>query len=58
MYLVRSNFRNSLTPKYTPETQVLHLLHCEYFRNAPKHTQTSSWVLWSRIDAFGVKLIL
>jgi hypothetical protein len=44
MYLVQNNFRNSGTLKYTPETQVLHLLHCENFRNAPKHTQTPSWV--------------
>jgi hypothetical protein len=40
---------------FTPETQVLHLLHSERFRNAPKHSQTSFLVQWSTTDAVCTK---
>ena len=36
---------------FMPQTQVLHLLRAEGWRNALKHNQTSFWVQWSRLDA-------
>jgi hypothetical protein len=36
---------------FGPEIRVLHLLHAEGYRNAPKHSQTSFWVELTRMDA-------
>jgi hypothetical protein len=43
---------------FTLETQVLHLLHSERFWNTPKHSQTSFWVQWSKMNAVGMKPFL
>ena len=52
-----TNFATSVprNSRSGPKTQVLHLLNSEGFRIAPKHSQASFSVPWSRIDAFGAK---
>jgi hypothetical protein len=42
---------------FRPETQVLHLLRAEGSRNALKHSQTSFWVQWSRMDALQLRYL-
>jgi hypothetical protein len=37
------------------ETQILHLLRAEGYRNALKHSQTTFWVQWSRMDALQLR---
>jgi hypothetical protein len=36
---------------FGPETRVLHPLRAEGLRNALKHSQTSFWVQWTRMDS-------
>jgi hypothetical protein len=39
------------TIAFGSEIRVLQLLHAEGYTNAPKHSQTSFWVQWTRMDA-------
>jgi hypothetical protein len=58
MFWLRNHICNFGTPNsaFTPETQVLHLFHSEGIENVEKHSQSSFWVQWSRMNALVTKL--